>query len=134
VLFRSPVGIVVGIVSDKMASRKWPLGVLMLASAVTYALMPSFSTELYLILIVLFGIAVMGIVGLCFSAVAELVEPQYGGVAVGMLNTFQWVGLFLSGSLVGLLIQEFGWTTTFYILVPITVIGAICTFITPKLR
>jgi MFS family permease len=129
-----PVGIIVGILSDKMGSRKRPLGVLMLASAVTYALMPTFSTALYLVLIVLFGIAVMGIVGLCFSAVTELVEPQYGGVAVGMLNTFQWVGIFLSGSLVGVLIQEFGWTMTFYILVPVTVIGAICAFITPKLR
>lgn len=129
-----PVGIVTGMVSDKIGSRKKPLGILMLASAVTYALMPTFPTALFLVLVVLFGIAVMGIVGLCFSAAAELVEPQHGNMAVALLNTFQWVGIFLSSSIVGLLIESLGWDATFYALVPLTVVGAVCTFATPKLR
>lgn len=129
-----PVGIIVGMISDKMGSRKKPLGVLMLLSAVTYALMPTFPTGLFIVLVVLFGIAVMGIVGLTFSAVAELVPPAQGDMAVALLNTFQWVGIFLSSSLVGLLIEQFGWDMMFYLLVPLTVVGAICTFVTPKLR
>ena len=129
-----PVGIVTGMISDKIGSRKKPLGILMLASAVTYALMPTFPTALFLVLVVLFGIAVMGIVGLCFSAAAELVEPQHGNMAVALLNTFQWVGIFLSSSIVGLLIESFGWDMMLYILVPLTVIGAVCTFVAPKLR
>mgnify|MGYP000438214417 CR=1 FL=1 len=52
-----PVGIVAGMVSDKMGSRKKPLGVLMLASAVTYALMPTWPTGVFIVLVVLFGIA-----------------------------------------------------------------------------
>lgn len=129
-----PVGIVAGMVSDKLGSRKKPLGILMLASAVTYALMPTFPTALFLVLVVLFGIAVMGIVGLCFSAAAELVEPQHGNMAVALLNTFQWVGIFLSSSVVGLLVESLGWDAAFYALVPLTVVGAVCTFATPKLR
>ncbi|MDR2452325.1 MAG: MFS transporter [Candidatus Accumulibacter sp.] len=129
-----PVGIITGMVSDKIGSRKKPLGILMLASAATYALMPTFPTAVFLALVVLFGIAVMGIVGLCFSAAAELVEPRHGNMAVALLNTFQWVGIFLSSSIVGLLIESFGWDMMFYILVPLTVVGAVCTFITPKLR
>ncbi len=129
-----PVGIVAGMVSDKMGSRKKPLGVLMLASAVTYALMPTFPTGVFVVLVVLFGIAVMGIVGLCFSAVAELVPPAQGDMAVALLNTFQWVGIFLSSSLVGLLIEAFGWDVMFYLMVPLAVVGAVCTFVTPKLR
>lgn len=129
-----PVGIVTGMISDKMGSRKKPLGVLMLASAVTYALMPIWPTDLYIVLVVLFGIAVMGIVGLSFSAVAELVPPTRGDMGTAFLNTFQWVGIFLSGSLVGVLIEQFNWDMTFWILVPVTVVGAICTFVTPKLR
>ena len=129
-----PVGIVAGMVSDKMGSRKKPLGVLMLASAVTYALMPTWPTGVFIVLVVLFGIAVMGIVGLCFSAVAELVPPAQGDMAVALLNTFQWVGIFLSSSLVGLLIEAVGWDMAFYLMVPLTVVGAVCTFVTPKLR
>ena len=129
-----PVGIVAGMVSDKTGSRKKPLGVLMLASAVTYALMPTFPTGVFVVLVVLFGIAVMGIVGLCFSAVAELVPPAQGDMAVALLNTFQWVGIFLSSSLVGLLIEAFGWDVMFYLMVPLAVVGAVCTFVTPKLR
>ena len=129
-----PVGIIVGIISAKLGSRKWPLGILMLASAVTYGLMPSFPTGLFLVLVILFGVAVMGIVGLCFAAVAELVQPRHGNMAVALLNTFQWVGIFLSSTLVGLLIEWFGWDQMFYLMVPLTVIGALCTFITPKLR
>ncbi len=129
-----PVGIVTGMVSDKMGSRKKPLGVLMLASAVTYALMPSWPTGVFVVLVVLFGIAVMGIVGLCFSAVAELVPPAQGDMAVALLNTFQWVGIFLSSSLVGLLIEAVGWDMAFYLMVPLTVAGAVFTFATRKLR
>lgn len=129
-----PVGILTGMISDRIGSRKKPLGILMLASAVTYALMPTFPTALFLVLVVLFGIAVMGIVGLCFSAAAELVAPEHGNMAVALLNTFQWVGIFLSSSIVGLLIEAFGWDMMFYILVPLTVLGALCTFLTPKLR
>ena len=129
-----PVGIVAGMVSDKMGSRKKPIGVLMLASAVTYALMPTWPTGVFIVLVVLFGIAVMGIVGLCFSSVAELVPPAQGDMAVALLNTFQWVGIFLSSSLVGLLIEAVGWDMAFYLMVPLTVVGAVCTFVTPKLR
>lgn len=129
-----PVGIIAGMVSDKMGSRKKPLGVLMLASAVTYALMPTFPTGVFIVLVVLFGIAVMGIVGLCFSAVAELVPPAQGDMAVALLNTFQWVGIFLSSSLVGLLIEAVGWDVAFYLMVPLTLVGVVCTFVTPKLR
>lgn len=129
-----PVGIIVGVISDKVGSRKWPLGILMLASAVTYALMPSFPTAIFLLLVILFGVAVMGIVGLCFSAVAELVPPRHGGMAISLLNTYQWVGIFLSSTLVGVFIENFGWDPMFYIMVPLTVVGAICSFVVKKLR
>jgi len=53
---------------------------------------------------------------------------------VALLNTFQWVGIFLSSSLVGLLIEAVGWDMAFYLMVPLTVAGAVYTFATRKLR
>jgi MFS family permease len=129
-----PLGIITGIVSDKIGSRKWPLGILLVASADVYALIPGFPTAIFLALVVFFGMVGMGIVGLCFSAVAELVGPRHGGVAVGMLNVFQWLGIFLSGSLGGLFVEWFGWDIMFYLLAPLSVLGALCAFITPRLR
>lgn len=129
-----PVGIITGMISDKWGSRKKPLAILMVLAAITYALMPIWPTESYAILIVLFGIAVMGQVGLSFSAVAELVPPERGDMGTAFLNTFQWVGIFLSSTLVGILIEQFGWSMSFWILVPLTVVGAVLVFITPKLR
>ena len=129
-----PVGILAGMISDKWGSRKKPLGLLMILAAVTYALMPIWPSDLYVALIVLFGIAVMGQVGLTFSSVAELVPPNRGDMGAALLNTFQWIGIFLSSSLVGVCIEGFGWDMTFWLLVPLTVIGAICAFATPKLR
>lgn len=129
-----PVGILAGMISDKVGSRKKPLGILMLLSAVSYALMPIVPTNLYMPMIVFFGIAVMGIVGLCFSAGGELVAPQHGGMAVALLNTLQWIGIFLSSTVFGVLIDGVGWDMTFFIMVPLTVVGALCTFVAPKLK
>ena len=129
-----PVGIIAGMISDKWGSRKKPLAILMVLAAITYALMPIWPTDSYAVLIVLFGIAVMGQVGLSFSAVAELVPANRGDMGTAFLNTFQWIGIFLSSSLVGILIEQFGWSMSFWILVPLTVVGAILIFVTPKLR
>ncbi|MDR2106157.1 MAG: MFS transporter [Coriobacteriales bacterium] len=129
-----PLGVITGIISDKVGSRKWPLGILLVASAVVYALIPGFPTALFLVLVIFFGVVAMGVVGLCFSAAAELVETRHGGVVVGMLNVFQWVGIFLSGSLGGLFVEWLGWSATFYLLAPLSVLGALCAWVTPRLR
>jgi MFS family permease len=129
-----PLGVITGIISDKVGSRKWPLGILLAVSAIVYALIPGFPTALFLALVICFGLVAMGIVGLCFSAAAELVEPRHGGVVVGMLNVFQWVGIFLSGSLGGLFVEWFGWAATFYLFAPLSVLGAVCAWMTPRLR
>lgn len=129
-----PVGIFAGVISDKIGSRKKPIVVLMFASAVVYAFMPTFPTALYLVIIILYGLAVMGIVGLCFSAGGELVAPQHSSMAMALLNTFQWTGIFLSSVLFGFFIDKFGWSMAFYIMVPLTVIGAISTLVAPKVK
>lgn len=129
-----PVGIVAGMVSDKWGSRKKPLGILMLLSAVTYALIPVWPSDLYVVFVVLLGIAVMGQVGLAFSSVAELVPANRGDMGTAFLNTFQWVGIFLSSALVGAAIEAVGWDMTFFMLAPLTVVGALCAFFAPKLR
>ncbi len=60
--------IIVGMISDKIGSRKKPIVVLLLAAAIVYYIFPHFPTKLFILIIILYGLAVMGIVGLCISA------------------------------------------------------------------
>lgn len=130
-----PVGILAGLVADKMGSRKKPLVVLSLACAVVYFFAPSFSTSGYIVMIILYGIATMGIMGLCFSSVPEVIDdPEQGNMAVSIVNMCQWIGIFISSILFGSLLGKFGWNTTFYAMVPIALLSGFFTLINKRLR
>lgn len=130
-----PVGIAVGGICDKVGSRRKPLGILMLACAAVYALMPVFPTSAYAVMIVLYGIATMGVVGVCFSMVSDAVNhSREVGLGSAFLNTMQWIGIFLSSTLFGIFQEGLGWNAAFFILVPISLLGAVLAFVNKKIR
>lgn len=122
-----PTAILTGLISDRLGSRKKLIVILMFFSAIVYAVMPFFPTSLFGLEIALFGISTMGIVGICMSAASELVSPEYGGMAMAFMNTMQWIGIFLSSTIFGMLVDGLGYTGAFLCLVPISVIGAVLT-------
>ena len=72
---------------------------------------------------------------LCFAAVPEVIaKPEQNGMACGVVNTLEKVGVFLSTILFGALIEVVGWTVTFYIMAPICILGIISVFINKKLK
>lgn len=128
------VGPITGIVADKVGSRKYPMGFLMLAGAAVYAAMPIFPTSSFLLIIVLFGIAVMGMPGLVFAAVTEVIDsPEHANMAVATVNLMQSFGSFLSAVVFGYFVDGFGWTMAFYAIIPIAVAGAVTSFINKRL-
>lgn len=130
-----PVGILAGVAADKMGSRKKPLVVLSFACAVVYLFAPSFSTSGYIVMIVLYGIATMGIMGLCFSSIPEVIDsPEQGNMAVSVVNMMQWIGIFISSILFGSLLGSFGWNAAFYSMAPIAVLSGIFTLINKRLK
>lgn len=129
-----PTAILTGVISDKINSRKKLIVGLLMASAIVYAVMPFFPTNLYGVIIAAYGVSVMGIVGLCMSAASELVAPEYGGMTVAFMNTMQWIGIFLSSSVFGTIISRVGYTNAFLILVPETIIAALLTAIIKGLK
>jgi sugar phosphate permease len=130
-----PVGILTGLVADKAGSRKKTLGILMLACGVSYLLLPLFPTGLYIIMIIFYGVATMGIVGLVMSLATEVVDsPEEGSMSIAVVNLAQWVGIFLSSLVFGWLTENTGWDSAFYIMIPIAVAGAIFAFINRRLK
>jgi predicted MFS family arabinose efflux permease len=129
-----PVGIAGGMIADKCGSRKIPLGITMILLAVVIALIPLFKSANYLILLILYGIVSMSEAGLCFTAVTEVVRPVQVSTASAVLNTAQWIGAFLSTMIFGNLLDNFGWNISFYVMVPIALIGAISILSNKKLK
>jgi MFS family permease len=130
-----PVGILAGWVADKAGSRKIPLAVLGLACGITYAFMPHFPPAIYIVMIVIYGIATMGVAGLCMSSSAEVVDsPDQGNMAVSIVNLCQWVGIFISSILFGALLDAFSWNAAFYIMAPIAVLSGLFAVINRRLR
>ena len=130
-----PVGMITGWVADKVGSRKYPLSLLMLACAISYVSMPIYPTSSYILMIIFYGIASMGIAGLCFSSVTEVIDKsEHINIAVSIINLMQWVGIFISTILFGFLIDKFTWDIAFYSMFPITILGFITAFLNKKLR
>ncbi len=129
-----PVGIVVGSIADKSGSRKIPLGINMLCLALLFGLIPLFNSSNYLLLVILYGLVSMSQAGLCFTAVMEVVKANQGGTAAAVLNTSQWVSIFISTILFGTLLDKYDWNMSFYIMVPIAIVGALTAFFNKKLK
>lgn len=129
-----PVGILAGVICDKLGSRKWPLAFLLTFSMVLYGATPLFPTDMMWLLSVLRGFAVMGVVGIYFSIGSSVVQPEQVSTSAGLLNTFQYIGLFMSTSLFGVLVDMFGWSMAFYLLVPPSLVGILCIVFLPKVK
>jgi len=129
-----PVGIIGGVIADKCGSRKIVLGLSMVVLAVAFGLLQIFNSSSYAIFAVIYGVASMAQAGLCFTSVTEVVSVKDSGTASAVLNTAQWSGVFLSTILFGTLLGSFGWGTSFYIMIPIALFGAITTFINKRLK
>lgn len=129
-----PVGIIGGLIADKSGSRKIPLGINMIMLAVVIGLIPLFNKSNYLLLVILYGLVSMSQAGLSFTAVTEVVKAHQCGTASAVLNTAQWIAIFLSTMIFGALLDKFDWSTTFYAMIPIALVGAFTSFFNKKLR
>ena len=129
-----PIGILGGVLADKWGSIKKPLGLTMVLFAVVVALTPMFGAGTYVIYVVLYGIVAMAEAGLSFAAVTTAVKPEEAAIASATLSTAQWLGAFLSTLIFGALLDACGWTTTFFIMVPIAVVGVLAILFNKKLK
>lgn len=129
-----PVGIAGGMIADKCGSIKIPLGITMVLLGAVIGVLPMFQSSSYLVFVVLYGVASMAEAGLSFTAVTKVVKANQGAVASAALNTAQWLGAFLSTMVFGTLLDQFGWDKSFYIMVPLALVGAAAAFFNKELN
>lgn len=129
-----PIGILGGVLADKWGSIKKPLALTMILFAIVVAITPMFGAGTYAIYVVLYGIVAMAEAGLSFAAVTTVVKPEQAAIASAALSTGQWLGAFLSTLIFGALLDACGWTTTFFIMVPIAIIGVLSILFNKKLK
>ena len=113
--------VLAGTISDKLKSRKWLTVVLMIISGLVYASIPNFPAS-----IVLVGIFPNMVPPVIFTGASEVVDdPRTIGLAMGILTTGQFVGLFLSTLLFGMFVDTLGWTQAYYFAAAVSIVGGL---------
>ncbi|MES9995342.1 MFS transporter [Desulfovibrio aminophilus] len=121
-------GALAGVWSDKINSRKKPtfiaMGALALLMLCPFSLPAEWMTGYMLIL----GIFI-GIIPTCvFAAAPEIMgNPEDSGIGLSVVAVGQNLGMFFGPGLYGMLIENVGWTTAGYMIIPVLVLGIIAT-------
>ena len=129
-----PVGILGGMLADKVGSIKKPLAVMMILFAALIFCTPMFHASTFAVYIVLYGILAMAEAGLSFTAVTIVVKAEESGLASAFMNTAQWTGAFFATTIFGALLDSFGWEMTFRLMAPVALIGGIAILLNKKLK
>ncbi len=129
-----PVGILGGVIADKVGSIKKPLALNMTAFAVVIAVIPMFTSRSYLLLTIIYGVVAMAEAGLSFTAVALVSEAKEAAMGSAALNTAMWLGAFLSTIVFGTLLDKFGWNISFFCMIPIVLVGAAAIIVNKDLK
>lgn len=117
--------VLAGTLSDKLKSRKWLTVVLMIISGLVYASIPNFPASI-VIAIVLVGIFPNMVPPVIFTGASEVVDdPRTMGLAMGILTTGQFIGLFMSTLLFGMFVDTLGWTQAYYFAAAVSIFGGL---------
>ncbi|MBV7276410.1 MFS transporter [Clostridium sp. PL3] len=130
-----PFGIVGGILSDKIGSRRWFSIILMVITAILFGTIPLVPTDKIIFSAIGLGIVPGMVLPPIFAAVTEVLDDQkMAGIAMGLLSTGQNVGMALGAAGFGAIVQASNWSTAFFTLVPITILGAIFMMVNKRVR
>ncbi|MCR9037428.1 MFS transporter [Tractidigestivibacter montrealensis] len=129
-----PVGVVGGIIADKVGSRKWPLAVALGLLGVLLLLIPVFPSASYAPMMVLYGCVSMEEAGYCKTGASEVVEPALRSTSTAVVNTAQWAGAFLGSTVFGVCLGSVGWNASFAIMAVVAFVGAVATVLNRRLR
>lgn len=109
-LAQAAANISIGVISDKIKSRKKPLivlGALASASWVIITLGGKLSLPLFAILLVIFSFSVTCL-AMAWSIGKEVCNPKYSGMAVSVVNTGGFVGAAIGPAIFGALLNQNG--------------------------
>lgn len=127
--------LIAGAVSDRLGSRRILGGLSLIVSGGLFALIPFFPTSAYMVLIVILGF-IPPILPVCaFAAASEVIDdPSQGGIAMGLINMGQNIGLAAGPIIFGAFTQGIGWNAAFFFSIPVSIAGGLAMLANRKVK
>ena len=124
-----------GIISDKLNSRKWMTIVLLIICGGVYASIPFFPISAAVLVVLLLGFFSNMVPSVVFAAIPEVnTDSSTIGLAIGVLTTGQFIGIFLSTILFGMFVDNIGWTSAYIFAGATAILGALLMLGVKKLK
>ncbi|MEZ7195188.1 MFS transporter [Pseudodesulfovibrio karagichevae] len=121
-------GALAGVWSDKINSRKKPMLIALIALALLMLCPFSLPAEYMTAYMLTLGVFI-GIIPTCvFAAGPEIMgKPEDASIGLSVVAVGQNLGMFFGPGIYGMFIENYGWTTAGYLIIPVLVLGVIAT-------
>lgn len=127
--------IAIGILADRIHSKRKPAIASFVGITVMYLLLAILPGNLIMIFIVLNAIAPASVTVSSYSCYPDIFgDASYTPVAHGVVQTTARLSMLLGSTLVGYLIQFLGYTGTIYVIAPLSLAAAICWFFAKEIK
>ena len=127
-ILTGPLG---GYMSDRMGKRKIMILIPFILVAIAFAFPFKVTGASILLFVILLGIVNGPIAAVQLAAVPEVAKkPQYIGTGMAVAIFCQNIGMYISGNLFSKIQAASGWEAAGYWMIPICVVGIICTLFT----
>ncbi|WP_411679104.1 MFS transporter [Clostridium thailandense] len=130
-----PCGMIGGILSDKIGSRRLFWVILTMINAIVFGIIPLVPTNKIVFVIICIGLFSGTGIPAIFAAVTEVLDDlRMAGLAMGLLSSGQNLGFTIGAAGFGIMVQSIGWNTAFYTLIPITILSGIFMIFNKRVR
>ncbi|WP_207261504.1 MFS transporter [Desulfovibrio sp. Huiquan2017] len=121
-------GALAGVWSDKINSRKKPTLIALIALALLMLCPFSLPVEYMTAYMLTLGVFI-GIIPTCvFAAGPEIMgNPEDASIGLSVVAVGQNLGMFFGPGIYGMFIENYGWATAGYLIIPVLVLGIIAT-------
>ena len=132
---RTFVMIALGILADRIASKRKPAIASFVGIAIMYLLLAWLPGNMIMVYIILSAVVPASVTVSSYSCYPDIFgDVSYTPVAHGVVQTTARLAMLIGSTLVGYLIQFLGYTGTIYVIAPLSLVAALCWFFAKKVK
>ncbi|MGI6333959.1 MAG: CynX/NimT family MFS transporter [Saccharofermentanales bacterium] len=132
---RTFVMIALGILADRIASKRKPAIASFVGICIMYLLLAWLPGNLIMVYIILSAIAPASVTVSTYSCYPDIFgDASYTPVAHGVVQTTARLAMLIGSALVGYLIKFLGYTGTIYVIAPLALVAAVCWFFAKEVK
>lgn len=132
---RTFVMIALGILADRIHSKRKPAIASFVGICVMYLLLAWLPGNLIMVYIVLAAVVPASVTVTSYSCYPDIFgDPSYTPVAHGVVQTTARLAMLIGSTLVGYLIKFLGYTGTIYVIAPLALVAAVCWYLAKDIK